>query len=43
MMWQMILEGCWHGMTWLDVDVDILYDKRIDLNNSLVSFVYIVR
>jgi hypothetical protein len=33
MMWQMILDGCWRGMTWLDVDVDTFHAKRIDLND----------
>jgi hypothetical protein len=33
MMWQMMLDGCWRGMTWLDDDVDTLYTKRIGLND----------
>jgi hypothetical protein len=33
MMWQMMLDTCWRGMTWLDADVDILYVKKIDLND----------
>jgi hypothetical protein len=31
MMCQMMLDGCWHGMTQLDANVDILHVKRIDL------------
>jgi hypothetical protein len=27
-----MLYGCWHGMIWLDANVDILHVKRIDLN-----------
>jgi hypothetical protein len=33
MMWQMILDRCWHVMIWLDADVDILHVKRINLND----------
>jgi hypothetical protein len=33
-MWQMILDGCWRDMTWLDADMDILYVKKISLNDS---------
>jgi hypothetical protein len=33
MMWQMMLDGCWCGMTWLDADVDTLHAKRISLND----------
>jgi hypothetical protein len=33
-MWQMILDGCWRGMIWLDAYVDTLHVKRIDLNDS---------
>jgi hypothetical protein len=33
MMWQMMLDRCWRGMTWLDADLDILYVKKIDLND----------
>jgi hypothetical protein len=29
----MMLDGCWRDMIWLDTDVDILYIKKIDLNN----------
>jgi hypothetical protein len=32
MMWQMMLDGCWRGMTWLNADVYILHAKRINLN-----------
>jgi hypothetical protein len=35
MMWQVMLNGYWRDMTWLDDDVDIFYGihaKRIDLN-----------
>jgi hypothetical protein len=32
-MWQMMLDVYWCGMTWLDVDVDTLHAKRIDLND----------
>jgi hypothetical protein len=31
--WQMILDGCWCDITWLDADVDTLHVKRIYLNN----------
>jgi hypothetical protein len=34
MMWHVILNGCWCGMVWLDTDVDILYAKRIGLNDT---------
>jgi hypothetical protein len=34
MMWQMMLDGCWYDMTWLDANVDTLHIKRIGLNNS---------
>jgi uncharacterized protein YraI len=30
---EVMLDGCWHDMTWLDADVDTLYIKRIDLND----------
>jgi hypothetical protein len=33
MMCQMMLNGCWCGMIWLDADVDSLLAKRIDLND----------
>jgi hypothetical protein len=33
-MGQMMLDGCWRVMTWLDADVDILHVKRIGLNDS---------
>jgi hypothetical protein len=33
MVWQMMLDGYWCDMTWLDADVNILYAKRIGLNN----------
>jgi hypothetical protein len=29
MMWHIMLDGCWHDMTWLDVDVYILHVKKI--------------
>jgi hypothetical protein len=29
----MMLDGWWHGITWLDADMDTLYVKRIGLNN----------
>jgi hypothetical protein len=34
MMWQMMLDGCWCGMIWLNADVDTLHVKRIDLNDT---------
>jgi hypothetical protein len=34
MMWEIVLDGCWCGMKWLDADVDIFHVKRIDLNDS---------
>jgi hypothetical protein len=27
-------QKCWYGMTWLNVNVNTLYVKRISLNNS---------
>jgi hypothetical protein len=30
---QLMLNGCWRDMIWLDANVDILYAKKIDLNN----------
>jgi hypothetical protein len=33
MRWQIILDGCWRDMAWLDADVDTLQTKRIDLND----------
>jgi hypothetical protein len=32
----MILDGCWRDITWLNTDVDILYVKRINLNDFYV-------
>jgi hypothetical protein len=29
----MLLDGCCHGMIWLDADVDTMHAKRIDLND----------
>jgi hypothetical protein len=29
----MMLDKCWHVMTWLDADVDTLHVYRIDLND----------
>jgi hypothetical protein len=29
----MMLDRCWHDMTWLDADVNTLHAKRIDLND----------
>jgi hypothetical protein len=34
MMLQMMLDRCWHGMTWFDADVNTLYAKRIGLNDT---------
>jgi hypothetical protein len=33
MMWQIMLDGYWRDMTWLDADIDTLHIKGIDLNN----------
>jgi hypothetical protein len=32
MIWHMMLDGCWRGMTLLDADVAIFHAKRIGLN-----------
>jgi hypothetical protein len=34
MMWQVMLDGCWRDMSWLNTDVDILHAEIIDLNDS---------
>jgi hypothetical protein len=34
MMWQVMLNGSWRIMIWLDADVNILYAKKIKLNDS---------
>jgi hypothetical protein len=33
MILQMILDGCWRDMIWLNTDVDTLHTKRINLND----------
>jgi hypothetical protein len=33
MMCQMMLDGYWCGMIWLNADVDILHVKKIGLND----------
>jgi hypothetical protein len=33
-MWQIMLNGYWCDMIWLDADVDILHVKRIGLNKA---------
>jgi uncharacterized protein YraI len=33
-MLQMMLDGCWRDITWLDADVNTLHAKRIDLDDS---------
>jgi hypothetical protein len=33
MMWNMMLDGYWRDMTWLDAGVDTLHAKRIGLND----------
>jgi hypothetical protein len=34
MMWQMMLNRCYHDMNWLNTDADILHAKRINLNDA---------
>jgi hypothetical protein len=29
MTWQIMLDGCWYGMTWLNADVDTLHAKKM--------------
>jgi hypothetical protein len=44
MMWQMMWDGCWHSMNWLDIDIDTLHVKKINLNDTyLVGLINIVR
>jgi hypothetical protein len=31
----MMLDGCWRDMIWLNIDVDTLPTKKIDLNDTM--------
>jgi hypothetical protein len=43
-MWQIMWDGYWHSMNWLDIDIDNLHVKKINLNDTyLVGLINIVR
>jgi hypothetical protein len=34
MMWQVMLNECWCDIVWFNTDVNILYAKKINLNDT---------